>query len=229
MLYEFSNENQASVHAVYCITGTSIKNDQFSIQLVKASELEGKIKKSKFTIWQDLLLIWYTYAETKKSYKQITGVHVYSVTSFEPNDFTLLYSACKDIPKLSLEDRIKCGVLKNDTVILKKPAPVVTGNPFAKAAPSKPTASAAKPAASATKSAALPTPVAPVKRKGTLSFEPATSKKQAVTSTKSKAEEKNKPLPKSVVDSKKKGKNDHGKAYCKQFSQAPYHLICSFE
>lgn len=134
------------------------------------------------------------FLETKKLFKQITGIHVYSVTSFEPLDFSILYSACKDTPKLSIEDRIQCGILKNTNVTMKTPStstPVVTkkpeiSKPFSKATPTPvnvvPTKSTAK----------TTTAAASGKRKGTLMFGPVTTKKQAVTTS----VEKNKPTPK---------------------------------
>jgi hypothetical protein len=163
--------------------------------------------------------------DTKKNYKQITGVHVYSLTSFDPNDFSLLYSACKDIPRLTLEDRVKCGVLKNDNVTFKKLSasrseqtqkPVVVEKPFAKVTPAKPIS----------KSTSVAT-----KRKGTLSFGPATTKKQAIDDTKPEDDIKqdflfSKPVSKSVskpvVESRKKatqmkGENNHGNVFQTSF------------
>lgn len=93
---------------------------------------------------------------------------------------------------MTLEDRIKCGILKNVNVSFKtlgisrsveakKPVPVVS-KPFAKATPAP------------VKSAA------PVKRKGTLMFGPATTKKQAIETPKPKSKvEQNKPTPKPIT------------------------------
>ncbi|KAG2196400.1 hypothetical protein INT47_012904 [Mucor saturninus] len=173
-LYEFSKENQRTVHAVYCLTGRTTKDNQFRIQLVKASELE----------------------ETKKMFKQITGIHVYSVTSFEPIDFSILYPACKDTAVLSLENRIQCGILKNKNVTAKAlrtgPPPTnqkksEASKPFSNATPAASTK--ATPFKTPTKTAAATTSG---KRKGTLMFGPATTKKQAVETP----IEKNKPAPK---------------------------------
>ncbi|KAI9364834.1 DNA polymerase subunit Cdc27-domain-containing protein, partial [Pilaira anomala] len=148
-LFEFSSENDNNVYIIYCITGVLTANDLFTIKLVKASEVE----------------------ETKRSYKQITGIHVYSVTPVDTNDFSLLYTACKDFPKLSLEDRIKSGILKNANVTFKD---LQSSRPVEVKKPITPPVSRPAPAKPAT-----PTKNS-VKRKGTLSFGPSTTKKQAI-------------------------------------------------
>ncbi|KAG2206025.1 hypothetical protein INT46_000096 [Mucor plumbeus] len=214
-LYEFS-ESQSNIRAVYCITGISLKSNQFSIQLVKDAELD----------------------EAKKGYKEISGIHVYSVTSFDPDDFSIFYNACRDAPKLAIEDRIKCGILKNSNVILRdtssinRPAATeiksstisnakhLTSNATTKsAAPSNPFNSKAKSTASPTlvdnmtKSTTASSKLSSatsttVKRKGTLNFGPATTKKQAVTSSPKTKEPISKPVAKTSIN-KMKPKNEH--------------------
>lgn len=113
-----------------------------------------------------------------------------------------------------MEDRVKSGILKNDSVTIKPPKAsrlVEVKKPVASAV------QRAEPAKStiATKPVTATKPA--VKRKGTLSFGPTTSKKQAVDSPKSKAEPKqtkpvSKPVykPKSSVLSQMKKKSDEG-------------------
>ncbi|GAA5805594.1 hypothetical protein HPULCUR_011114 [Helicostylum pulchrum] len=179
-LFEFSQENESTAYATYCITGQTLSNDQFTIKLVKASDVE----------------------ETKKSYKQITGIHVYSVTPFDCCDFSLLYPACKNIPKLTLEDRVKSGILKNDSVTIKPP----------KASRHVEVKKPVTPAVQRVEPAKPITPTKPAaKRKGTLSFGPTTSKKQAVESLEPKqTKPASKPVskPKSSVLSQMKKKSD---------------------
>lgn len=155
--------------------------------------------------------------EAKSNYKEITGVHVYSVTSFTPNDFSIFYTAYEDAPKLAIEDRVKCGILKNDHVIVKEVVSNRRSNGPQTPAP-------AKPAPAKTSSTFTPKPKeepkpAP-KRKGTLNFGPATTKKQA-TEQKPKVEKPApkstpkptpKPTPKAAPKSAVKKDNDHGKS-----------------
>lgn len=42
-LYTFATANEKRVHAVYCVTGQMITTKQFTIQLVKSTNLEGRI------------------------------------------------------------------------------------------------------------------------------------------------------------------------------------------
>ncbi|KAG1143921.1 hypothetical protein G6F37_007413 [Rhizopus arrhizus] len=95
-LHEFST-SQNNVYAIYCITGIKLSSGEFNIQLIKEDELEA----------------------TKKKYKSISSTYVYSVASYDLDDFSILYTATKDIPKIPLEDRIKCGVLRNANVQYK--------------------------------------------------------------------------------------------------------------
>jgi hypothetical protein len=154
--------------------------------------------------------------ETKKKFKKITGIHVYSVTSVDSTDFSMLYAACNDIPKLSLEDRVKCGILKNTNVTIQEftsarlidnKAKPVSNSKAPITAPSKiasPTTAIANKATSTSTA---------TKRKGTLSFGPATTKKQAVATPTN-----NEPKPKAVqtkpsIATKTQTKNtkaDHG-------------------
>ncbi|KAI7906453.1 DNA polymerase subunit Cdc27 [Cokeromyces recurvatus] len=181
VLYDFSKK-QVNVHAVYCITGRVLQNNHFTIQLVKDSDLE----------------------ETKKKYKEITGLHVYSLTSFNPDDFSILYTACKEAPRLAIEDRVKCGILKNTNARLKniasnrlsekKDQPVIKSNVTTNTINTKPIMTTTTPKSTTTTNA--------VKRKGTLSFGPATTKKQAISTpkaNKSSAEQ----IEKTTASSKK--------------------------
>ncbi|KAG2238070.1 hypothetical protein INT48_002637 [Thamnidium elegans] len=149
-LFEFSQENESTVYAIYCVTGQTLSNDQFTIKLVKASDVE----------------------ETKKSYKQITGIHVYSVTPFDCCDFSLLYPACKNIPKLTLEDRVKSGILKNDSVTIKPPKASRLVEVKKPVTPAVQRVELAKPATAAKP---VTTTKPATKRKGTLSFGPTTN------------------------------------------------------
>ncbi|GAN04555.1 hypothetical protein MAM1_0067d04016 [Mucor ambiguus] len=191
-LYEFS-ESQANVRAVYCITGTSLKNNQFTIQLVKDAELDG----------------------AKKGYKEITGIHVYSITSFDPDDFSIFYTACKDAPQLAIEDRVKCGILKNSNVVLrsitptnrtvdgeKKSAPISNTKSLTSNTSTKPI-----PPSSNTSKATSTTTTTTGKRKGTLNFGPAATKKQIVAASPKSETPASKPVLKKSI-SKMKPKNE---------------------
>ncbi|ORE02457.1 hypothetical protein BCV72DRAFT_309095 [Rhizopus microsporus var. microsporus] len=87
-LQEYSKSNN-NLHVIYCIMGQSLNNDM-CIQLVKEEDLE----------------------EIKKKFKKITNMYIYSISSYSLDNLSMLYIANKDIPKLSLEDRVKCGILK---------------------------------------------------------------------------------------------------------------------
>ncbi|KAI7883603.1 hypothetical protein K492DRAFT_205270 [Lichtheimia hyalospora FSU 10163] len=91
-LWAFAQSNQ-EVRSVYYICGELIGEDRYTMRLVKDNELE----------------------KTKKLFKNITGMHVYSVLPYEPKDLSVLVTASKDIPHLTLADRIKCGVFKCST------------------------------------------------------------------------------------------------------------------
>ncbi|CDH48471.1 predicted protein [Lichtheimia corymbifera JMRC:FSU:9682] len=91
-LWTFAQGNE-QVRSVYYICGELIGEDRYTMRLVKDNELE----------------------ETKKLFKIITGMHVYSVLPYEPKDLSVLVTASRDIPHLALEDRIKCGVFKCST------------------------------------------------------------------------------------------------------------------
>ncbi|KAL9545730.1 hypothetical protein MBANPS3_007002 [Mucor bainieri] len=193
-LYEFS-ESQSNVRAVYCITGTSVKSNQFTIQLVKDAELD----------------------DAKKGYKEISGIHVYSITSFDPDDFSIFYTACKDAPQLAIEDRVKCGVLKNPNVVLRSITPAsrtvagekksasisnttsLTSNTSAKPMP---------PLSSTSKATSSTTNTTTGKRKGTLNFGPASTKKQIVTASSKSNVPVSKPTPKKSISKMKAKKED---------------------
>ncbi|KAJ8657882.1 hypothetical protein O0I10_006410 [Lichtheimia ornata] len=91
-LWTFAQANE-QVRSVYYIGGELIGEDRYTMRLVKDNELE----------------------ETKKLFKTITGMHVYSVLPYEPKDLSVLVTASRDIPHLALADRIKCGVFKCST------------------------------------------------------------------------------------------------------------------
>ncbi|KAI8969670.1 DNA polymerase subunit Cdc27-domain-containing protein [Pilobolus umbonatus] len=91
LLYQFFDNNKG-VHAIYCITGTAVNTNKFNIKLTKDVNLE----------------------EAKRGFKEISGVHVYSIMAHEPSDLVTLYAACKDIPKLSKEDCIQYGMIQNN-------------------------------------------------------------------------------------------------------------------
>lgn len=179
-------------------------NDLFTIQLVKASEIEGNtVITPMFKLLKKITIIYLI--ETKRSYKQITGIHVYSVTPVDTNDFSLLYTACKDFPRVSLEDRIKSGILKNANVTFKdlqSSRPVEVKKPItppvSRPAPAKP--APAKPSATPTKTS--------LKRKGTLSFGPSTTKKQAIETPQAAAKVQSKPV--SNIFNQTNKKNDDG-------------------
>lgn len=114
-----------------------------------------------------------------------------------------------------MEDRVKSGILKNDSVTIKPPKASRLVEVKKPVAPAVQRVEPAKPGI-ATKPVTATKPAA--KRKGTLSFGPTTSKKQAVDSPKSKIEPKqtkpvSKPISKhkSSVLSQMKKKNDEGK------------------
>ncbi|KAG0164810.1 hypothetical protein DFQ28_009675 [Apophysomyces sp. BC1034] len=197
-LFEYA-ANNPSVYAVYCVTGTiaTSNEDTYSILIVREPELE----------------------ETKKKFKKLTGIHVYGVASYGPKDFSIFVAANKDIPYISIEDRIKCGALKNDNVKQRKmeAKPIIT-TPLQSTGPSKvdkPTAKSkfeensvkgsattttANKAKTSSKSSAITG-----KRKYGLSFEkavPKTAKPPAV-------EEKPKPEISRVEAQNKKGESDH--------------------
>ncbi|CAO3608055.1 unnamed protein product [Mucor fragilis] len=189
-LYEFS-ESQSNVRAVYCITGTSLKSNQFTIQLVKDAELD----------------------DAKKGYKEISGIHVYSITAFDPDDFSIFYTACKDAPQLTIEDRVKCGILKNPNVVLrnmtptdrtvdgeKKSAPISNTKSLTFNTSSKPTT----PSSSTPKAASTTG-----KRKGVLNFGPASTKKQIVTASPKSQVPVSKTVPNKKSISKMKPKDEH--------------------
>ncbi|OAD06950.1 hypothetical protein MUCCIDRAFT_107546 [Mucor lusitanicus CBS 277.49] len=196
-LYEFS-ESQSNVRAVYCITGTSLKSNQFTIQLVKDAELD----------------------DAKKGYKEITGIHVYSITSFDPDDFSIFYTACKEAPQLALEDRVKCGILKNANVVLqnivptnravegeKKSAPTSNTKSLSSNTSTKPTTLSSSTSKATSSTTTTTTTTTTGKRKGTLNFGPASTKKQIVTASPKSEAPVSKPAPKKSIN-KMKPKND---------------------
>ncbi|KAI8365966.1 DNA polymerase subunit Cdc27 [Radiomyces spectabilis] len=140
-LYEYAH-SESQVHAVYCLTGTvtSDTDSYFVVRLVKDTELE----------------------EAKSSFKQLTGIHVYSVLPYEANDMSVLAIANKDIPHLTLQDRQKCGVLIHTTVSQQAGAPnkpsVTVPKPTL---PSSTSSSASKSASSAAAKSAATSKVAP--------------------------------------------------------------------
>ncbi|KAI8047712.1 DNA polymerase subunit Cdc27-domain-containing protein [Gilbertella persicaria] len=163
-LYEFSKD-QPNVHAIYCVTGVHFKTNYFTIQLVKESELE----------------------DAKKTFKTLTGIHVYSVSFSDLNDASLLYAACKNMPKLSLEDRIQYGALKNAHVVQKTASLPPSSKPSTK-------------------------PVNPAvnnKRKGASLFS-TIEKKQAVSKPEKKA-----PIPKPLKKAKKTDEDEIEKRMAK--------------
>ncbi|SAM09340.1 hypothetical protein [Absidia glauca] len=171
-LYQYSLAQQSTVSTIYCLTGTSIDNTS-SIRLVNEDDLE----------------------ETKKEYRQLSGVHVYSVLPCKPKDLSVLVTVHKDMVAVPLEDRVKNGLIWNNSVSTIKPGskPTTTSTTTPTPAPKPPSVPATttpskttfgssstttkKPAASTT----------PAKRKGTLSFEKAApkAKKQATEKKKS--------------------------------------------
>lgn len=124
-------------------------------------------------------------------------MHVYSVTSYDPIDFSVLYAACKDTPRLSLEERYTCGTLKNPNATyktLEKSRAIQTNV-------NKPSPVAPKAHEPATK----PTLFQPPKhKKGTLSFTPT---KKPVT----KPVTKEAPVEKKAVARGTKRKTNHGR------------------
>lgn len=130
-------------------------------------------------------------------------MHVYSVTSYDPVDFSVLYAACKDTPRLSLEERYSCGAVKNPNATYKtleksramqsKPTPAA-----AAAAPKVPASTSSKPAPAFN--------MPPKHKKGTLSFTPTTKK----PITKETPVEKKPAAAKPAVAKGVKRKTDHG-------------------
>lgn len=147
--------------------------------------------------------------EAKSSYKQLTGIHVYSVTSFNPNDFSIFYAAYEEAPKLAIEDRVKCGILKNNQVKIKETTSNRRTDNKVQQTGKPATSTSSKPSTTINSKPATKPETA--KRKGTLNFGPTSSKKQAVESTSTKKTEK--PSPKPVVTKSKKeseqGKKKH--------------------
>lgn len=140
------------------------------------------------------------FLETKKLFKPLSSVHVYSVTSYDPVDFSVLYAACKDTPRLSLEERHKCGALKNPNATyktLEKSRAIQSNNkPVPPAAPKAP-ASTSKPAPAFN--------IPPKHKKGTLSFTPTTKKPVTKETPVEKKAAAAKPVAKGI-----KRKTDHG-------------------
>ncbi|KAK4509409.1 uncharacterized protein ATC70_007760 [Mucor velutinosus] len=189
-LYEFS-ESRSNVRAVYCITGTSLKSNQFTIQLVKDAELD----------------------DAKKGYKEISGIHVYSITSFDPDDFSIFYTACKDAPQLAIEDRVKCGILRNSNVVSRNITPTnrtVSGEQKSvsisntKSLTSNTSTKPITPPNSTSKTTSTTTTA---KRKGALNFGPASTKKQIVTASPKSEVPVSKPVPKKSIN-KMKARNE---------------------
>ncbi|KAI9321339.1 DNA polymerase subunit Cdc27-domain-containing protein [Dichotomocladium elegans] len=91
-LWEFLQISQKA-RAVYCISGklATDDGDRYAFRLVKDTELE----------------------DAKKDFQTITGLHVYSLLPYDPKDLSVLVTASKDIPRIQLADRIKCGVIKS--------------------------------------------------------------------------------------------------------------------
>ncbi|ORZ23248.1 DNA polymerase subunit Cdc27 [Absidia repens] len=181
VLYHYSTV-EPSVVPVFCLTGT-LADNSFSIRLVNQDDLD----------------------ETKKLYRQLSGVHVYSLLPCRPKDFSVLVAANKDMVAVSVEDRIKNGLIYNSSVktnnqgnaeVSSLPPPSdskahITSTP----SPTKNTteksifgsASTTKSTAMATAKSKMTSSTTPTKRKGTLSFEKATprAKKQELEKPKS--------------------------------------------
>ncbi|KAI8327904.1 DNA polymerase subunit Cdc27-domain-containing protein [Choanephora cucurbitarum] len=166
-LYEFS-KSTPDVNTVYCLTGIDYVNNHYTIQLVKESELEDK----------------------KKTFRTLTGVHVYSVSSFDLKDMTLLLAAYKDMPKLSLGDRVRYGMLKHTQVSQDKkakPGPSMPALPKVKTEITPKSAPSVEPKSN--------------KRKDPFLSNPSAQKKQAVAKP---AEKK----PKAIKKSQQQQKDD---------------------
>ncbi|KAL1927363.1 hypothetical protein VTP01DRAFT_3992 [Rhizomucor pusillus] len=91
-LWEYAN-GKPQVQAIYCISGRLASDGSepcLSFKLVKQADLE----------------------ERKKDFRSISGIHVYSIQPYDVKDLSVLVTASKEIPYLTLEDRVKCGVLK---------------------------------------------------------------------------------------------------------------------
>ncbi|CAO3591339.1 unnamed protein product [Absidia cylindrospora] len=180
-LYHYSTV-EFSVVAVFCLTGT-LTDNSFSIRLVNQDDLD----------------------ETKKLYRQLSGVHVYSVLPCRPKDFSVLVAANKDMVAVSVEDRIKNGLIFNDSVKTNNLGNAVVPSLPSSSTSKAPTTSTPSPtkntteksifgSASTTKSTATTatkskttSSTTPTKRKGTLSFDKATprAKKQELEKPKS--------------------------------------------
>ncbi|KAI8086680.1 DNA polymerase subunit Cdc27 [Halteromyces radiatus] len=164
-LYHYTTVESSAV-AIYCLTGT-LADNTLSVRLVNQADLQ----------------------EMKKRYRQITGIHVYSVLPYDPKDLSVLVTTNTDMVTSSLDDKIKNGLIQNKSLKIinntsSTTTPAATQPPsVSKKEPSTAPVSSSttkKPAPAATK------PVTPSKRKGTLSFAKASSqpKKQAVEAPK---------------------------------------------
>ncbi|KAG2215850.1 hypothetical protein INT45_004425 [Circinella minor] len=153
-------EKYSNVHAIYCIAGRLVVDGdktRDTIRLVKDNDLE----------------------DMKKQFRQVTGIHVYSVIPYDPKDLSILVTANKDIPYLTIQDRVRCGVLKCSQVLTVKPSTQKRTQPDTTLSKQqqqqslpKPTSSIpSKPTSSPSSTATTNKSTIPPKRKGTLSFE----------------------------------------------------------
>ncbi|KAI9244367.1 DNA polymerase subunit Cdc27 [Phascolomyces articulosus] len=163
-------QSTPNVHAIYCITGRLTADGDTTretIRLVKNQDLE----------------------ETKKQFRDVTGIHVYSVVPYDPKDLSILIDANGDIPYLTIQDRVKCGVFGCVQALTPKPLkqtqptttthsqqqkPSTTSKPTIKNEPSTTTTTEK----TTTKKSTIPN-----KRKGTLSFEKHAKKSPNPTTT----------------------------------------------
>ncbi|KAI8327596.1 DNA polymerase subunit Cdc27 [Chlamydoabsidia padenii] len=167
-LYQYSL-GQRSVVVIYYLSGTLVDNS-FAIRLVNQDDLE----------------------ETKKLYRQLSGVHVYSLLPCKPKDLSVLVTVHKDMVDATIEDRVKNGMISNDSIsIVKSGTKTVTTTTTTPApkAPSITSSASIKDISSKSNITKKPTPSTattqiPAKRKGTLSFEKATPKKKVAVEKK---------------------------------------------
>ncbi|KAL0084854.1 DNA polymerase subunit Cdc27 [Phycomyces blakesleeanus] len=142
VLQDYANAHQ-QIHATYCLIGTEKASDsnQLVIRMAKSNELES----------------------VKQTFKHISGTQVYSLCPYDPKDLSVIIAADENLPKLTAEDRTKCGLLQNTRLVNKSsvkqesrpthsisvpketPAPTPTPVPAPKATPAKATPAKATP------------------------------------------------------------------------------------
>ncbi|KAI9008739.1 DNA polymerase subunit Cdc27-domain-containing protein [Phycomyces nitens] len=98
VLEDYANTHQ-NVHATWCMIGTEKASDsnQLVIRLVKSNQLES----------------------IKQTFKHLSGTHVYCLYPYIPKDLSATIAIDGNLPRMTAEDRIKCGLLQNTRLVEK--------------------------------------------------------------------------------------------------------------